>query len=228
MLFRPEDACAGAPAKTDPAFREDVILGLSRRPATIPPRWFYDLRGSELFERITELPEYYPTRPEIEIPTKAACEIAAIGPGRAVVEFGSGSSLKSRILLSAIAPSAYVPIDISGDFLRAAAETLRGEFCGLPVHDVEGDFTRPLSLPNAIESMPRLGFFPGSTIGNLVVDEAVDLLRTMAATLGDGSMLLIGIDRRKDRDTLVAAYDDTQGHHRGLQSKPPAEDQSRT
>ena len=127
------------------------------------------------------------------------------------MEFGSGSSTKSRILLSAMKPAAYVPIDISKDALWDAAAKLSEEFGELPIHPVEGDFTETLRLPPAVGSMPRLGFFPGSTIGNLLASDAVDLLRTMARTLGRGSMLLIGIDRIKDPEILLPAYDDAQG-----------------
>jgi len=199
-------------AEVDPAFRRDVLTGLASRPRTIPARWFYDRAGSELFEAITALPEYYVSRTERALLCSVADEVAALaGPGRAIVEFGSGSCAKTPVLLSAANPSAYVPIDISRDFLWASARRLSHLFPGMPLHPVEGDFTRTLRLPSAIEDMPRLGFFPGSTIGNLLVPEAVDLLRTMAATLGSGSMLLIGIDRIKDPSLLLPAYNDAQG-----------------
>lgn len=198
--------------EVDPAFRRDVLSGLAVRPRMIPARWLYDRAGSELFEAITGLPEYYVTRTEKVILFNAIGEIAELaGPDRAIVEFGSGSSAKSRILLSALKPAAYVPIDISRDALWGAATKLSGEFGELPIHPVEGDFTETLRLPAAIGSMPRFGFFPGSTIGNLLVSDAVDLLRTMATTLGRGSLLLIGIDRIKDPKLLLPAYDDAQG-----------------
>ncbi len=166
----------------------------------------------ELFEDITQLPEYYPTRAETEILTQRGAQFAElIGPGRAVVEFGSGSSVKTPLLLSAIAPGAYVPLDISGDFLRAAAADLAAKFPGLPVHPVEADFTKRVQLPREVADLPKLGFFPGSTIGNMVPRTAVDLLREMRATLGDGSLLLIGMDLIKDRKVLEAAYDDAAG-----------------
>ena len=133
------------------------------------------------------------------------------GAGRAIVEFGSGSSTKTRLLLSSMQPAAYVPIDISREFLWETAGRLSEEFGELPIHPVEGDFTETLRLPPAVGRMARLGFFPGSTIGNLLVPEAVDLLRTMAATLGRRSMLLIGIDRIKDPSILLPAYDDARG-----------------
>ncbi len=198
--------------EVDPAFRRDVLNGFSIRPRAIPPRWFYDRAGSELFEAITELPEYYVTRTELALLSDTVHEIAEMtGPGRAIVEFGSGSSTKTRILLSAIRPAAYVPVDISSEFLWETAAGLAEEFGELPIHPVEGDFTGALLLPPAIASTPRLGFFPGSTIGNLSVPEAVDLLRAMAANLGRGSMLLIGIDRIKDPGILLPAYDDSRG-----------------
>jgi len=198
--------------EVNPAFRRDVLNGLAIRPRTIPARWLYDRTGSELFEAITRLPEYYITRTETALLSSAVDEIAELaGPDRAIVEFGSGSSTKSRILLSAMKPAGYVPIDISRDALWQAAARISEEFCELPIHPMEGDFAETLRLPPAVGSMPRLGFFPGSTIGNLLASEAVDLLRTMARTLGRGSMLLIGIDRIKDPKILVPAYDDAQG-----------------
>jgi dimethylhistidine N-methyltransferase len=196
----------------DGAFRADVLKGLSVHPRAIPARWLYDRRGSALFDAITALPEYYPTRTERSILSSAIKEIAVLtGPGRAIVEFGSGSSAKTPILLSEVNPLAYVPIDISGAYLKESAAALSRQFPDLPIFPVKADFTHALDLPAAIDGTPRLGFFPGSTIGNLVVPAAVDLLRMMAATLGAGAMLLIGIDRIKDRDILLPAYDDAQG-----------------
>jgi dimethylhistidine N-methyltransferase len=199
-------------AEVDPAFRHDVLKGLSVQPRAIPARWLYDRRGSAVFDAITALPEYYPTRTERSILTSAISEIAALtGPDRVIAEFGSGSSAKTPILLSDLRPSAYVPIDISGEFLRESTAALSDAFPELPIFPVKADFTGILALPEAIGGTPRLGFFPGSTIGNLVVPAAVDLLRVMAATLGAGSMLLIGFDRIKNTDILLPAYDDTRG-----------------
>lgn len=196
----------------DTAFRADVLEGLAQAQKAIPARWLYDDAGSQLFEDITELPEYYPTRAETEILQSQGSEIAQmIGSGRAVVEFGSGSSIKTPLLLKAIDPAAYVPLDISGDFLRASARELGAKFPDLPVHPVEADFMRRVELPRAIEGMPKLGFFPGSTIGNMIAPSAVDLLRAMRATLGEGAKLLIGMDLIKKKDTLIAAYDDANG-----------------
>jgi dimethylhistidine N-methyltransferase len=206
------DAPRASLAAADPAFRADVLAGLSAATPAIPARWLYDRRGSELFEEITHLPEYYPTLTETGLLERYSGEIASeLGTGEAVVEFGSGSSAKTPILLRAVKPAAYVPIDISGDFLREAALALQAEFPGLPVLPVEADFTRPLALPDAIRRAPKLGFFPGSTIGNLVPRTAVDLLRAMKETLGEGSRLVIGMDRIKPVDVLLAAYDDPAG-----------------
>ena len=196
----------------DTAFREDVLAGLAQSHKAIPARWFYDETGSALFEDITRLPEYYPTRAETEILERHGADFAAaIGPGRAVVEFGSGSSTKTPLLLRAIEPAAYVPIDISGEFLRLSAAALSNSFPGLAVFPVEADFTKPVALPQQVADLPKLGFFSGSTIGNLVPPSAVDLLRSMRRTLGEGTMLLIGMDRLKDEATLLAAYDDPAG-----------------
>jgi dimethylhistidine N-methyltransferase len=157
-------------------------------------------------------PEYYPTRAETEILRDRCAEFARlIEPGRAVVEFGSGSSLKTPLLLECIAPAAYVPLDISGDYLRASAADLAGKFPGLPVLPVEADFMKRVDLPAAVEHLPKLGFFPGSTIGNLIAATAVDLLRSMRETLGGDAQLLIGMDLIKDVAVLEAAYDDAQG-----------------
>ena len=196
----------------DLAFRADVLAGLAEPQKAVPARWFYDDAGSQLFEDITRLPEYYPTRAETEILLARSGEFAQlIGPGRAVVEFGSGSSVKTPLLLAAIAPSAYVPLDISGDFLRAAANDLAAKFPGLPVYPVEADFMRRVELPGEVEGLPKLGFFPGSTIGNMVARTATDLLRSMRETLGVGAQLLIGMDLVKDADVLIAAYNDAAG-----------------
>lgn len=202
----------------DRAFKHDVLNGLGEPQKAIPARWFYDERGSQLFEDITRLPEYYPTRAEKEIlRTHGGDFRRCIGAGRAVVEFGSGSSAKTPLLLKAIDPAAYVPIDISGDFLRASADRLARKLPELPIHPVEADFTRPVTMPSEIENVARLGFFPGSTIGNMVPRTAVDLLRDMRDTLERGSpvdippLLLIGMDRIKSRKLLIPAYDDARG-----------------
>jgi dimethylhistidine N-methyltransferase len=200
------------PDKVDPAFRADVINGLAEPIPAIPARWFYDRRGSELFDDITRLPSYYPTRTETALLEAKIEEIARLLPkDSAVVEFGSGSSTKTPILLRAAKPKAYVPIDISGDYLRESAARVDAEFPGIPVHPVEADFTNNVELPAAIEGLPRLGFFPGSTIGNFIPQSATDLLRHFRQTLGTGAKLLIGMDRVKPIDRLIAAYDDPEG-----------------
>ena len=207
-----QEAEDGTRSFADPAFRADVLAGFERRPRAIPARWFYDRRGSELFEAITDLPEYYPTRTEAGILAEIGPDLAArVGQGRAIVEFGSGSSTKTPLLLDAIAPSAYVPIDISGDFLRESSRVLSARFPDLLVLPFEADFMRPMTLPRTIAASPKLGFFPGSTIGNMTPLAAVDLLRAMRASLGEGAMLVIGMDRIKDPAVLVPAYDDAAG-----------------
>jgi dimethylhistidine N-methyltransferase len=198
--------------QVDPAFRADVLNGLSEPIPAIPARWFYDRRGSELFDDITRLPSYYPARTETALLEAKIVEIARLLPkDSAIVEFGSGSSTKTPILLRAARPKAYVPIDISGDYLRESAARVDAEFPGIPVHPVEADFTNDVELPAAIDGLPRVGFFPGSTIGNFVQRSATDLLRHFRTNLGTGSKLLIGMDRVKPIDRLIAAYDDPEG-----------------
>ena len=207
MLATPD-----AQTTADPAFRRDVLAGLAEPIPAIPARWLYDLRGSELFDDITRLPSYYPTRVETALLQARMPEIAGrIGKGGAVVEFGAGSATKIRLLVDAIAAAAYVPIDISGDYLRASAEDLAGDHPGLAVYPVEADFTRAVALPAEIAGLERLGFFPGSTIGNFVPQSATDLLRHFRETLGTGARLLIGMDRVKPVERMLAAYDDPEG-----------------
>src|SRR4051812_10468598 len=215
----PENTKSGWSASTVAAYRQsnprmlaEVAAGLSAPQKELPPKYFYDHRGSELFEEITRLPEYYPTRIESALLAAYCDEVGLIaGKGRAVVEFGSGSSLKTPRLLSCVAPSAYVPIDISGEFLRESAAALQKSFPDLPIVPVEANFMHPVSLPGGVSASPKLGFFPGSTIGNLVPRSGVNLLRDMIETMGVGSMLLIGMDRVKDTDLLIRAYDDEAG-----------------
>lgn len=196
----------------DPQFRSDVLAGLEGPRRAIPARWFYDERGSELFDDITRLPEYYPSRAETALLEACRTDIAArVGAGHVVVEFGAGSATKTPLLLEAVAPSAYVPIDISGDYLREAVTILQAKFPGLPMFPVEADFTNEFDLPSEIRDAPRLGFFPGSTIGNFIPRSGVDMLRHMRGVLGEGAFLLIGFDRIKPLDVLVAAYDDAAG-----------------
>ncbi len=208
MLATPDPPASEA----DPQFRHDVLAGLAEPIPAIPARWLYDRRGSELFDAITRLPSYYPTRTETALLEKVAPDIAArASAGCALVEFGSGSSTKTPLLIRATKPAAYVPIDISGDYLRDSAGRVDADFPGLKVFPVEGDFTRDLDLPPAIAGLDRLGFFPGSTIGNFVPRSATDLLRHFRGLLGDGAKLLIGMDRVKSVERLIAAYDDPEG-----------------
>jgi len=199
-------------SQIDLTFKKDVLRCFEEQSYAIPARWLYDRRGSELFEDITDLPEYYPTRTETKLLESYGAEVADIsGAGRAVVEFGSGSSVKTPHILREVRPAAYVPIDISGEFLAASAAQLQTEFPKLPIYPLEADFMRRLKLPSEVSDMPKLGFFPGSTIGNMIARTSVNLLRFMRETLGTGSQLLIGFDRIKDKDILVAAYDDSAG-----------------
>jgi dimethylhistidine N-methyltransferase len=191
-----------------------VLAGLAAAPRTLPCKLFYDEEGSKLYERITELEVYYPFRAEIEILRSHGADItAAVGPGALVVEYGSGSSAKTRLLLDALQrPSAYVPIDISREHLLASAETLSRRYPGLPVIPLCADFTATVALPvEADPSAPRLAFFPGSTIGNFEPAQAVRLLARIRDLVGDGGRLLIGVDLPKDRATLELAYDDPEG-----------------
>ncbi|OKJ73116.1 L-histidine N(alpha)-methyltransferase [Streptomyces sp. CB02460] len=199
----PEDA-------TDAALRADVLHGLSRRPKTLPPKWFYDARGSELFEEITRLPEYYPTRAEREILIDRAGEIAAASGARTLVELGSGSSEKTRHLLDALADlHSYVPVDVSESALRGAAEALLAERPGLSVHALIADFTAGLTLPET--PGPRLVAFLGGTLGNLLPGERSVFLKSVRDLLAPGDTLLLGTDLVKDEEVLVAAYDDAAG-----------------
>lgn len=193
-------------------FRDDVLAGLAAPNPAIPARWLYDLRGSELFDQITRLSSYYPTRTETALLKDIMPEVAARIPNRAaVVEFGAGSATKTPILLQAIQPAAYVPVDISGEYLKQSAAELQDRFPDLRVLPVTADFARPFTLPDDIAALPKVGFFPGSTIGNFVPRSATDLLRQFRALLGPGSQLLIGMDRVKPVERLLAAYDDAQG-----------------
>ena len=200
------------PETPDPQFREDVLAGLSAPVPAVPARWLYDRKGSELFDEITQLPAYYPTKTETGLLGQILPQLAPkIPPGMAVVEFGAGSATKTPRLLEAVAPAAYVPVDISAEYLQLSATGLRNRFPRLPIHPVAADFARNFELPAEIASLPKLGFFPGSTIGNFVPRSATDLLRHFRALLGTGSLLLIGMDRVKPIERLIAAYDDPEG-----------------
>ncbi|MFI9045363.1 L-histidine N(alpha)-methyltransferase [Streptomyces sp. NPDC053427] len=195
---------------TAAALRADVAQGLTRTPKQLPPKWFYDARGSELFEEITQLPEYYPTRAEREILLARAPEIAAATDARTLIELGSGSSDKTRHLIGALTGlHTYLPVDVSESALTAAGKTLLTEHPGLTVHALVADFQRGLALPEA--PGPRLLAFLGGTIGNLLPDERAAFLRSVHDLLSPGDALLLGTDLVKDEATLVAAYDDAQG-----------------
>ncbi|WP_156807779.1 L-histidine N(alpha)-methyltransferase [Henriciella marina] len=198
---------------SDP-FRNDVISGLSRKPKSLPSRWLYDEKGSALFDEITELPEYYPTRTELKILRNKAGEMAeAIGPHAVIIEYGAGSLLKVRILLDALdRPRAFVPVDISASHLHAAAEGLNEDYPELIVDPIASDFMAN-NLGEALPETPgrNVGFFPGSTVGNLSDAEIKRFLSNVRSDLGDTSCFIIGVDQPKSPDILIPAYDDAQG-----------------
>ncbi|MFI6348534.1 L-histidine N(alpha)-methyltransferase [Streptomyces sp. NPDC050560] len=195
---------------TGAALRADVAAGLTGEPKTLPPKWFYDARGSDLFEEITALPEYYPTRAEREILLARAGEVAAASGARTLVELGSGSSAKTRHLLDALGGlDTYVPVDVSESALTGAAGQLLAERPGLTVHALVADFTAPLALPAS--PGPRLVAFLGGTVGNLLPPERAAFLASVRALLAPGDSLLLGTDLVKEEATLVAAYDDAAG-----------------
>lgn len=193
-------------------FRRDVFAGLSEPQKRISAKYFYDATGSRLFDQICEVEEYYPTRTETGILRMIAAEIAELaGPEPAIVEFGSGSSTKIRILIDRLAPAVYMPIDISYEHLIASAERIAGDYPGLRVMPVAGDFSHKLALPPLDGTGRLLGFFPGSTIGNFAPEDAEDFLAEARETLGAGAGLLIGVDLIKNRARLEAAYNDQRG-----------------
>ena len=193
-------------------FESDVLKGLAQRPAAIPPKYFYDSKGSQLFDAITELPEYYPTRTEIGILTANAADIAKrVGTGSLLVEPGGGSCAKVHILLEGLKPQAYVPMDISKDHLRLAAEDLAIAFPWLEIHAACTDYSREMRLPPNAPKGTHVAFFPGSSIGNFNPRDAVIFLTSIAELVGSEGYLLIGVDLKKDKSILEAAYDDVQG-----------------
>ncbi len=196
------------------ALRAEALTGLTATPKELPPKWFYDANGSALFEKITELPEYYPTRAERSILTANASQIARLTQARTLVELGSGSSEKTRLLLSALREAGtlrrYVPIDVSEPALTQAADALSKEYPGLDVRAVVSDFEEHLGLPASSDDA-RLVAFLGSTIGNLVPSERAEFLARVRAELGPGDSFLLGTDLVKDPEVLVAAYDDSSG-----------------
>jgi len=196
------------------SFLGDVLAGLARPQKTLPPKYFYDLRGCELFEKICVLPEYYPTRTELAIMREHTGAMAKfLGPDCQLIEFGSGSSTKTRILIEQLRPPLYVPIDIAGEAIRAAATGLAHAFPWLNITGVCADYTRPLTLPEfvGVPIRRKAVFFPGSTIGNFTPREAIEFLRLARRMVGPGGALLIGVDLKKDKQALAAAYDDAAG-----------------
>ncbi|GJE16043.1 L-histidine N(alpha)-methyltransferase [Methylobacterium marchantiae] len=194
-------------------FLDDVLVGLAAAQKFVPAKYFYDEIGSDLFEAITRQPEYYPTRTEIGILDASGPDIAAVLPAQAnLVEFGSGSTVKVRRLLSHLRDlAAYVPVDVSESFLRSEAETLSGDFPNLSILPVAADFTRPFTLPEGLSDGPVAGFFPGSTIGNFEPPQAAHLLAHFGRVLGRDATLIVGVDLVKDKAVLDAAYDDAAG-----------------
>ncbi len=196
------------------SFLEEVTAGLSRPLKALPPKYFYDARGSELFEAICELPEYYLTRAELALMRNHAAEMARhLGPGCAVIEYGSGSGRKTRLLLEALAPVAYVPIDIAREQLKVTAAEIAREFPGLAVTAVCADYSRAPELPTlaGAPARRRVVYFPGSTIGNLAVPEAAEFLVNARRLAGRGGGMLVGVDLKKDAARINAAYNDARG-----------------
>lgn len=194
------------------SLREEVLQGLARRPKAIPPKFFYDQRGSELFDAIGELPEYYLTRTEIGILQTHAREIAELaGPECLLLELGSGASRKVRLLLDALQPSAYMAIDISKEFLLRSTEKLAADYPWLEVHAACADFSQTLGLSYCPTEFKKLTFFPGSSVGNFEPEEAKNFLARLARSLQPNGCLLIGVDLKKDPQVLHAAYNDAQG-----------------
>jgi dimethylhistidine N-methyltransferase len=200
-------------ALDDDEFAIAVLDGLSRPQKTLPCRFFYDSRGSELFEEITRLPEYYPTRTETAILETHAAEMAdGVPDGGVLVEFGSGSSIKTEILLGELPRlGAYIAVDVSESALSGARRRLGARFPTLDVRSVVGDFSHPVALPADLAGRHKTGFFPGSTIGNLTPAAAQHLLRVFRALLSPGGRLIVGVDLKKDARKLVLAYNDSAG-----------------
>jgi dimethylhistidine N-methyltransferase len=192
--------------------KAEVLKGLSCQPKAIPPKFFYDEYGSQLFDQITELPEYYPTRTEIAILKEHGEEMASLlGKESLLVELGSGSSQKIRLLLDALQPAAYMPIDISKQHLLQSAQILANDYPDLEIHAVCTDYSSEFHLPYNPDNKPKAAFFPGSSIGNFDPPHAQQLLHRLAQLLGPDSTLLIGVDLKKDPQHLNAAYNDTAG-----------------
>lgn len=200
-------------SRTDSGFLRDVLVGLAADKKSLPCKYFYDEAGSRLFDRICRLPEYYPTRCETAILQRFAPTIMGqLEPGSTLIEYGSGSSIKSRLLLDCHRVASYIPVDISAEHLQRTAITLRREYPTLGVHPVVADFTRPFVLPRfRLDDRLRTVYFSGSTISNFAPPEAVKLLRQIAVLVGPGGSLIIAVDLLKDRAVVEPAYNDRQG-----------------
>ena len=203
---------SGALELAEPRFAEDVLEGLSRPRKSLPPKYFYDAAGSRLFERICRLREYYPTRLEVAITRRHLADIARFaGRGMALLEYGTGEGIKTRLLLGALRPSLYTPVDISADALARAVEQLCRAHPRLRIVPVRGDFSRPLDIPPLPDGARRVVYFPGSTIGNLTPDEAHAFLKMTRAQVGARGAMIVGVDLKKDANVLHAAYNDARG-----------------
>ncbi|HET6327834.1 MAG TPA: L-histidine N(alpha)-methyltransferase, partial [Planctomycetaceae bacterium] len=213
-MINPSVAVQERASRTRRVFLHDVVTGLQALPKSLPCKYFYDERGSELFDRICQLDEYYLTRTELALMDQFAPEMGAqIGPGTMLVEYGSGSSVKTRYLLDGlIDPVAYVPVDISGEHLRKTARELARDYPRIEVLPICADFTQDFALPRSQRAATHAAvYFPGSTIGNFLPGQAAELLRRITLMCGTGGGLLIGVDLKKDVATLEAAYDDLRG-----------------
>lgn len=209
-----EDSEADATTDAVSAFRADVLAGLDRPDKSLSCKYFYDARGSQLFDRICETPEYYPTRTELAIMREHAPEMArAIPPGSVLIEYGSGSSIKTRLLLDHLQqPAGYAPVDVSREHLLAASRSIATDYPHIPVFPICADFTRPFGLPPEIpRQAPRVVYFPGSTLGNFTPPSDLELLRGIAKTVGVGGAAIVGLDLQKSPEVIEAAYNDAQG-----------------
>ena len=195
-----------------PRIQEEVIAGLTNRQKTLPPKYFYDEQGSLLFDEITRLPEYYLTRTEIGILEERSADFAhALKKGSWLLEYGVGSGIKSRILLDAIEPSAYVPVDISSDPLLELARSIHDEYKEMSVYPICADFTNAFELPSEMNGKEKVAFFPGSSIGNFSRNEACEFVGNIARVLGTGGSLVLGVDTRKPASIVEPAYNDSRG-----------------
>lgn len=212
-ISHPANVPSQSQMNTYKEFAQDVLQGLKQSQKTLPCRWLYDDRGSQLFEKITLLDEYYPTRTETAILNNCVHKLAEqVGPGAALIEYGAGASTKTKILLKHLKTlKAYVPIDVSGDFLADTANQLKSLFCSLTIEPVVADFTQPLKLPAFPSNIKRVGFFPGSTIGNLSDSEIYQFLMSAHKHLGPNRQFILGFDLRKSEKILLPAYNDSEG-----------------